>query len=344
MANNNSLVRKNLQNLDNPLMVRELNRQMDWIWKKLLGGIQEKDLDPNTTTKIVKRTEETITEKISTGSVETDELVASLAALMVAQIGVANIDFQKVVDMTTEQAIIKRMMANKVFIEKLVVTESNILSATLGTLVLKSSDGKYYTIAISSDGTIETEEVVPTEDDIANETYDGREIVTDTEDTNIADLNATNLSVQNALISTILTTALTAGKITAAEAMLAAAVIPELYVTAVNAIGDSMSFEANKTIRFLLGSQEEMQKWFGFDNENGFTIRKPSYVDGNGVEHPEAIWKFRATETGIQIIRTDMPGEPILSAERERVNTPSLQIGDMLCKKTSTGGWVWTDA
>lgn len=112
----------------------------------------------------------------------------------------------------------------------------------------------------------------------------------------------------------------------------------------INAIAHEIDLRANGDIQMLVGAQNEMQRWFEFDDEDGFTIHKPAYTDKDGAYHPQAIWKFRATETGIQIIRTDMPGEPILSAERERVNTPSLQIGDMLCKKTSTGGWVWTDA
>lgn len=334
MADTNTIVRKNLRDLNNPLVVRELNRQMDWIWKKLLGGIQEKDLDPDTATKIIKRTEETITQKISAGSVETDELVASLAALMVAQIGIANIDFQKVVDMTTEQAIIKRMMANKVFIEKLVVTEANILSATLGTLVLKSSDGKYYTIAISSDGTIETEEVIPTEDDIANGSYEGREIVTDTEGNNIADLNATNLSAQNAMIGTILTTALTAGKITAAEAMLASAVIPELYVTAVNAIGDSMTFKSNELIQMIISDVVSTRE-----------------IANNAASYQEFQRVIRILSDGLHIGDNQSPGEVLIDSESvnvvmngqkySRFGANYVQFGRTQLRGASDGGMLF---
>ena len=135
-----------------------------------------------------------------------------------------------------------------VYIKNLAVTQANLLSATLGKLVLKGDDGKYYRVFVGSDGAISAEEV----EDVDAETEAGRQIVET--DMNVGSLNATNLQASSAVIQSILTTALTAEKITAADAMIASATIPALYVTAITAIGDNLDLSANRSVQMIVGS------------------------------------------------------------------------------------------
>ena len=134
-----------------------------------------------------------------------------------------------------------------------------------------------------------------------------------------------------------------AGKITAGDALLASATIPSLYTTAIQAIGDGMDLSANDTIRLLLGAKDEMQQWFTFDNERGLLIQKPAYTDASGVEHPASIWRTITDETGYHIQRTDLPGY-VASFARDRLIVDGAQIGDIVARKTASGGWAWVDA
>jgi hypothetical protein len=54
-------------------------------------------------------------------------------------------------------------------------------------------------------------------------------------------------------VAEIFTAALTADKITANEAFVACAVIPELYVTALKAVGDVLDISANESVKIVIG-------------------------------------------------------------------------------------------
>ncbi len=83
--------------------------------------------------------------------------------------------------------------------------------------------------------------------------------------------------------------------------------------------------------------------WFTFDNERGFIVRKPAYTDEGGVEHAASIWSTVTDEIGYHIYRSDL-AEAVGSFYRDRLRTQGIQIGEMLVKSTSGGGWAWTDA
>ncbi len=85
----------------------------------------------------------------------------------------------------------------------------------------------------------------------AGETDDGRQIVATT--INAGSINGSTITAQQAILNTIFTQALTAGKITAGEALLASATIPTLYATSIQAIGNSLTFEANEKIQSIVG-------------------------------------------------------------------------------------------
>jgi len=268
-------------------------------------------------------------ESLTASDIETDRLAAALAAFTVITAGTAEFDRATIQHLVAQALNLSFGTADEVFIENLRVAYGQMVQATIGNLVIKASDGKYYRIDVTSGGNVTATPVSVSEDEIdAGQTDDGRVIV----ETNITaeSLNTSNLLATYALINRIDAARIDVDELFAREAFIAKLTTSAIY--------------NDTSLQMVIGKYGDLSKWFNFDDEDGFTITKPAWTDKDGVYHAESIWKFRATETGIQIIRTDMPGEPILSAERERVNTPSLQIGDMLCKKTATGGWVWTDA
>lgn len=179
-------------------------------------------------------------------SAQIEDLTATVANIVSADIKTADIGYAQIKDLLAQQAIITDGVGGSLLIQRLAVTSANMLGATIGNLVLKSKDGKYYAIVIDTDGTIHTEEVTVTAGEIAaGQTSTGLQIVETT--MNVRDLNAQNIKAQKAIIAEIFTSALTAGKITAGEAIIASAVIPELYVTTIRAIGESLELVNGRT-------------------------------------------------------------------------------------------------
>ena len=184
-------------------------------------------------------------------------------------------------------------------------------SATLGGLILRGEDGNYYKVYVQMDGTIRTEIVELTDDEIsAGEASDGSGIV-DT-DVNIPAMNGGNILGSSAVIAEILTDSLTAGKITAGQALIASAEIPELYTTAINAIGNSIDITANSTIQLLIANDEQLRAWLTF-SENGMQIGKAG-----------STYSTLTDDTGFHIQQL---GEKIGSFAKRRLITEAVQIG-----------------
>lgn len=279
--------------------------------------------------------------KLTATDVEADTIGGALADFTVVTAGTANFDLETVKNLVSEALTLQAGSAGSMYITNLAVTSANILNATIGDLVIKGEDGRYYQVIVDSTGSIKTVEVTVSEGEIAaGKTATGKQIVEEV--MNVQSLNAQNVFADSANIAELVTGLLNAGAITASQATLASATIPELYTTAVNALGNSMTFEANNTIQLLLGTQGEMKRWFTFDDEKGFTIRKPEYTDKNGTKHPASIWSTVTDETGYHIKRSDMAGY-IGSFHKEQLDVKAIALGGVVCREMYGGGWLWTE-
>ena len=179
------------------------------------------------------------------------DLAAQIASVLALAAKDGRFDFASVKDLLAAAMILEEGVAGSVYIKNLVATRANFLGATLGELVLQGADGRYYRVTVQSDGEIHTEAVEVTDGEIAaGETSDGRQIVATT--ANVESLNASTVKAESAILSSIFTAALTAGKVSAQEAFLASATVPELRVTALKAVGDSIDLSANHQIRSMV--------------------------------------------------------------------------------------------
>ena len=193
---------------------------------------------------------------ISAGQVETDQLAAALARVVTLQAGAGSFDFATVQNLVAGAMSLETGCAGTVAIQNLLVSSANLLNAVIGGLVLKSANGKYYTVTVGSDGALGAEETAVSGGEIAaGVASDGRSIVETS--ANIENLAAGTILGQRAVLNSILTTALTAGSITASEALLASASVPALYTTAIRAIGNSLDLSANESIRLIVGQAAE---------------------------------------------------------------------------------------
>lgn len=199
---------------------------------------------------------EIATAKIAEATIDAaqiDNLAAVIASAVHLEVQTGNFTLAEIKNLLSNALILQEGVADSMMITNLAVTSANLLNATIDKLVLKGSDGKYYRVFIGADGTIQTEEVTVTEDEIAaGETGDGRQIVATT--ANVGSLNATTVKASQAIIGTIFTESLTAGKITANEALIASMTAPLIYSTAITALGNSLDLSANESIRLTVGS------------------------------------------------------------------------------------------
>lgn len=219
-----------------------------------------------------------LVDNISADNIETDRLGAALARFVTLHAGTAEFDFATIQNLVARALSLEQASADSVYIKNLAVTSANLLSATIGKLVLRGDDGKYYAVFVGADGTIHAEEVTVTDAEIsAGQTDSGRQIVET--DMNVAGLNATNIQASSAVINSILTTALSAGSITAGDALIASATIPALYATSIKSIGDSLDLSANESMRVYVQEQTAVTAdELGTDMQNNYNDLK-SQID-----------------------------------------------------------------
>ena len=176
-----------------------------------------------------------------------DRLSAVISEAIHTEAETAEFTLAEIKNLVANALVLESGIAGSMMITNLAVTSANLLNATVDKLVLKGSDGKYYHVFVGTSGSIKTEEVTPTEAEIAaGETSDGRLITATT--ANVSELDAQSVKAKEAILGTIVTETLTAGKITATEAVLASAVIPTIYTDTITALGNSLNLSANQSI------------------------------------------------------------------------------------------------
>ena len=85
-----------------------------------------------------------------------------------ADIGTADIDWSHIKDLATDTAIITQGTAGELYIAKLAVTEANMVSLTVGELVVKGSDGHFYSVSVDENGEVVTTLKQVANDDVAD--------------------------------------------------------------------------------------------------------------------------------------------------------------------------------
>lgn len=281
---------------------------------------------------------ELVANQIEAGNVETDVLAAQLADIVSLTASVAEIGYADIKDLTTDEAIITDGVADSLYINRLMVTSANILNATLGNLVLKGNDGQYYSVFIGSDGNISTTPVSVTDGEITSgKTESGMQIVDEV--INVQEIAAQNIKGKEAIFESVFTKALSTGQITANQAMLASAVVPNLTVSTITAAGNSIKVNAGQMFEILLNGVQNLNQWFGF-GVDGLTIRQPEITKPDGEVIPQSDWYTVTDNRGYHIKNATRP-EDVGSFELDRFKTEAIQMGDMICRPNTRGGWTW---
>lgn len=139
MAGTGPTTRRTFTNLKDQQQLRELNRQMDWIWGQLLGGLTEKSFSFGGTVRMVETVQEKIATNLTADHVSTKTLQAALADLLVAQIGVAEIDWAHITDLNAQiisatTAEIQNLTAADISTNTLYAAFAHLLSLAAGSI------------------------------------------------------------------------------------------------------------------------------------------------------------------------------------------------------------------
>ena len=152
-------------------------------------------------------------EKIAANAVTAEKIDASDLAAINAKLGTATIangyinnaviDYARIKAATTESLIARDAVTDRYFIDKLSVRNAQMVYATVGELVIKASDNKYYRLDVAADGSLSPTEVTLTSAEIeAGVTSSGHAAIIET-DLTVGDLSATNMKGLSALIDKI---------------------------------------------------------------------------------------------------------------------------------------------
>lgn len=250
-------------------------------------------------------------------------LNAKVAEIVFLTASTGEFDLATIKNLLSNALVLEEGLAGSMMITNLAVTSANLLNATIGKLVIKGEDGKYYAVMVGSDGVIHTQPAEVTEDEIAaGETEGGMQIVEET--INAQSINGQTIKAQEALFNTVLTAALNAGKITANDAMLASATIPLLYATAIKALGNTLDISANESIQLIVGEVEAAKVYDSAEPPEEAPEAGKLWLD-RGVTPPVMRrWRGADVPTG-RDFETATEGNPLIVSSRGQVSEIAVQ-------------------
>ena len=144
-------------------------------------------------------------------------LSAAVASMVKADIGTADIDWAHIKDLATDTAIITQGVGGELYIAKLAVTEANLVSLTVGELVVKGADGHFYSVSVDSDGNVTSTLKQIGNDDVADVSINaGEKIIEGT--ITAATLNVNDIFADNATIRRLIAANLDVDTLFAREA------------------------------------------------------------------------------------------------------------------------------
>lgn len=189
---------------------------------------------------------------------EIEDLHAAIADIASAAITTADIDWGHVKDLITGRAIITEGEAGELYIARLAVTEANMVSLTVGELVVKGEDGSFYALTVDEDGNIDTEKKEIENSDVADASIHGGEKLIEGSVT-AQTLNAQDIFGDSAVIRQLIAENLDVDTLFARQATL----------DKINAL----DITGNESIRLYVENQQQISTWVRI-TEDGLEIGK----------------------------------------------------------------------
>lgn len=260
-------------------------------------------------------------EKLNAGSISADRLAAAMAQFEVIAAGSADFDRATIKHLVSSALNIQDAVGDKVFISNLMVDYANMVNAYVGNLCIKAADGYFYKLNVNPDGTVSAERTTATEAEQAAGQKTTGEPIIETSLT-VSDLSATSLKAVYALVNKLDAARIDVGTLTAGTAF-------------VNYLRTA-DIAANRSIQFALaaidensGSLSEIRRYMTF-SDSGLVQRVP-----------DSSYYTRVTNSGFDVM-FDKQASPVVSVNADDgLAADRILMGNITCRKTSAGGWVW---
>ena len=187
---------------------------------------------------------------IDASKIDTTDLAAinatlGTAAIAIAEIQQADIDYAQVKDLNAQsaffgQAVFQEAIGGKLYVPRLSVGYAQMIGATIGDLVIQASNGNYYGIDVDMAGNVTaTQRTVSAAEIAAGHTTDGRTLVLGT------DILATDLTTENIYASHALMDEITAAIINVDQLFAREATISKI---------NALDLSSNTYIRSTIGT------------------------------------------------------------------------------------------
>ena len=191
-------------------------------------------------------------------SAQITDLEAEVARIAAAKIAVADIDWAHIKDLVAGTAIFTAGVGDKLHIARLAVTEANMVSLSVGELLVKGQDGSFYSVSVDADGNIVTEKKQVVNSDVKDLSINaGEKIIEGT--VTAACLNANDIFANNATIKKLIAANLDVDTLFAREATITAlfandATVSTLFAkqATIDAI-NAMDIRGNTYLQLMVG-------------------------------------------------------------------------------------------
>ena len=181
-------------------------------------------------------------QSLEASDIQTDTLAAALAAFTVITAGTATFDAATVQHLVAEALNLSFGVGDEVFINNLKVAYAQMVSAAIGNLCIRASDGNYYTIDVDADGNVSATPATVTEGEIASGQTESGAVILET-DITAASLNTGNLMATYALVNKIDAARIDVGTLMARQAFIDALYTSQIY--------------GGQSLEFIIGSQND---------------------------------------------------------------------------------------
>lgn len=277
----------------------------------------------------------------------TDELYAALAEIATAEIATAEIDWAKIKDLVSGRAIFEQGTGGKLYIADLAVTEANMVSLTVGELIVRGADGRFYAVSVDGEGNITTELKQIADGDIEDEGITGSTKIIEGSVT--ADrLNATDIFADNAIIRQLMAANLDTDTFFAREG-----VINKLTLDYVQPLNDAITIKLNEQAIYTgpeapgdpiidkmwldtSTNPEQLKRWTGTEwvvvsksKTDGYISMGTIKMPGGGTEFGVAVGEGVDTLDGDGEIPTTERSMSVQTAKAYMILTGGEQVFDV---------------
>lgn len=251
---------------------------------------------------------------------EITSLSAAIATIASAEISKADIDYAKIKDLTAGTVIFEKGNADKLFISRLAVTDANMVSLTVGDLIVKGADGKYWRVKVDSSGNVTASETLVSGTNIEDSSVSGDKLVENT--ITAREINADEIFAKSATVNELIAKNMSASTFFAQEATL-------------NAL-KTAKITGNQTLQLMAGEIDTIESVFVVDS-TGTHVKA---INGHAevATTPEGIEMFDEKGTITTSIKN---GE----MDTQSVKTDKLNVGGLVTRAVADGivAEMWED-